>query len=221
MLTRLKDAFDQEGIALTAIPITLDSWFVSDDLKTHLHELGFTKVILAGKGNYVLTIGETKQTASAWKKALHLSDPLWGIDVPACRVKAVSPTFGNVVVFFYQKSTTRNYYLLDFSQSPLRGAEIWHIWIQHCLIEWFWKLLKSVFKINAMRLRGVGLYTGLLIKLLAYLLILRLQKHRKFSAFSFTQLMRKIQRDHRFEELMEEHFHLPDFFKRGMMGQTS
>jgi len=220
MLTRLKDAFDQEGIDLTAIPITLDSWFVSDDLKQQLHKLGFSKVILAGKGNYVLTIGETKQTASAWKKAIPLSDSLWGIDVPACRVKAVSPTFGDVVVLFYQKSTTRNYYLLDFSQSPLRGAEIWHIWIQHWLIEWFWKMLKSVFKINAMRLRGVGLYTGLLIKLLAYLFLLRLQKHRQFSAFSLTQLMRKIQREYRLEELMEEHFHLPDFFKRGIMGQT-
>jgi hypothetical protein len=144
---------------------------------------------------------------------------LWGIDVPACRVQAVNPTFGDVVVFFYQKNTTRNYYLLDFSQSPLRGDEIWHIWKQHFLIEWFWKMLTSVLKINAMRLRGVGLYTGLLIKLLAYLLLLRVRKHRAFSGFSFTQLMRKIQRDYRLEDLMEEHFHLPDFFKRGIMGQ--
>ncbi len=128
---------------------------------------------------------------------------------------------GNVVVvFFYQKSTTRNYYLLDFSTSALRGAEIWHIWKQHFLIEWFWKMLKSVFKINAMRLRGVGLYTGLLIKILAYLLAMRLQTHREFSHLSMTQLMRKIQRDYRLQELMNEHFHLPDFFKQGMMEQT-
>ena len=220
MLTRLKDEFSKEGIDLTAIPITLDSWFVSEELKQQLHKLGFTKVIIAGKGNYVFTINNTKHPASVWKKSIELSDDLWGIDVPACRVKAVNPTFGKVVVFFYQKSTTRNYYLLDFSTSALRGAEIWHIWTQHFLIEWFWKMLKSVFKINAMRLRGVGLYTGLLIKVLAYLLAMRLQTHREFSHVSITQLMRKIQRDYRLQELMDEHFHLPDFLKQGIMGQT-
>jgi hypothetical protein len=219
MLTRLKEEFANEGIDLTAIPITLDSWFVSDELKRQLHELGFRKVILAGKGNYVFTSNNTKQPASAWKKSIDLSEELWGIDVPACRVKAVNPTFGDVGVFFSQKSTTRNYYLLDFSKSPLRGAEIRHIWKQHFLIEWFWKMLKSVFRINAMRLRGGGLYTGLLSKVLASLLALRLQKHREFSDFSLTQRMRKIQREYRFQELMEKHFHLPDFFNQGMVGQ--
>ena len=220
MLTRLKDEFSNDGIDLTTIPVTLDSWFVSEELKQRLHELGFTKVIIAGKGNYVFTINTTKHPASVWKKRLELSDDLWGIDVPACRVKAVNPTFGEVVVLFYQKSTTRNYYLLDFSTSALRGAEIWHIWKQHVLIEWFWKMLKSVFKIKTMRLRGVGLYTGLLIKVLAYLLAMRLQTHREFSHVSMTQLIRKIQRDYRLQELMNEHFHLPDFFKQDMMGQT-
>jgi hypothetical protein len=220
MLTRLKEECDKEGIDLTAIPITLDSWFVSENLRQALYELGFTKIIIAGKGNYILTIKDIKHPAAIWKKTLDLDDELWGIDVPAIRVKAVNPTFGEVVVLFYQKSTTRNYYLFDFSKHPLRGAEIWHIWKQHVLIEWFWKTLKSVFKINAMRLRGVGLYTGLLIKLLAYLLALRLKKHRDFSHLSMTQLIRTIQRDCRLQELIEEHFHLPDFFNRGMMGQT-
>lgn len=220
LLTRLKEEFANEGIDLTAIPITLDSWFVSDDLKQALAKLGFTKIIVAGKGNYVLTIEETKHPASVWKKTLELADDSWGLDVPACRVKAVNPTFGDVVVLFYRKSTTRNYYLFDFSKTPLRGAEIWHIWKQHVWIEWFWKMLKSVFHINAMRLRGIGLYTGLLVKVVAYLLILRLQLHQGCSHLSMTQIMRTIQREWTLQELMEEHFHLPDFFYRDMVGQA-
>ena len=113
----------------------------------------------------------------------------------------------------------QSYYLLDFSTSALRGAEIWHIWKPHFLIEWFWKMLKSVFKIKEMRLRDLGLYTGLLIKVLAYLLAFRLQTHREFSHLSITQLMRKIQREYRLQELMEEHFHLPNFLKPGRIGQ--
>jgi hypothetical protein len=220
MLTRLKEEFEAVALTLTDFPITMDSWFVSEDLKTKLHTLGFTKIIIAGKGNYVLTIEGVKHPASGWKKTLPLQDTLWGIDVPACRVKAISPTFGEIVVFFYRKRITRNYYLLDFSKTPLRGVEIWHIWKQHGWIEWFWKMLKTVFKITAMRLRGIGLYTGLLIKVLAYLVILRMQSHRKFSHLSMTQIMRKIQRELTLQELMDEHFHLPAFFYQGEGGAS-
>lgn len=60
---KLKEAFDNEGGELTTIPITLDSCLVSDNLKKQIHDLGFPKVILAGQGNYVLTIGDKKQAA--------------------------------------------------------------------------------------------------------------------------------------------------------------
>jgi len=53
MITRLKEEFAKEGIDITMIPITLDSWFVSKELKRQLHELGFSKIVIAGKGNYV------------------------------------------------------------------------------------------------------------------------------------------------------------------------
>jgi hypothetical protein len=219
MLTRLKDDFATEGVDLTTIPLTLDSWFVSEELRQALYEIGFTKIVIAGKGNYILTIKGTKRLASEWKKTLELADNLWGIDVPACRIKALNPTFGEVVVLFYRKSTTRNYYLFDFSPTPLRGAEIWHIWKQHVWIEWFWKMLKSVLQIKAMRLHGIGLYTGLLVKVLAYLLLQRVQRHAPFSHLSMLQIMRKIQREETLQDLMEEHFHLPKFFYRSMAGQ--
>jgi hypothetical protein len=221
MLARLKQDFTDRNLTVTDIPITMDSWFVSQDVKQKLRELGFHKIIIAGKGNYVFTIHGTKHPASSWKTLLPLKESQWGIDVAACRVKALSPTFGDVVLFFYRKSTTRNYYLLDFSPTPLRGAEIWRIWMQHVWIEWFWKLLKTVLKITAMRLRGVGLYAGLLIKVLAYLLVLRVKAHRALSQFSFTQLMRQIQRDGTLQELMQEHFHLPDSFYQRQNGTSS
>src|SRR6266704_1409659 len=70
-----------------------------------------------------------------------------------------SPTFGPRILFFFQKSTTRSYYLMHLSHVSMRGAEIWHIWKQHHLIAWFWKILKSIFHIRAMQLQGHGLYT--------------------------------------------------------------
>lgn len=209
MLKQLIEAFRQEGIDIRLFAITLDSWYASDDLKQKLYELGFKKIIVAGKSNYVFTIEHNKQNASYWKKTLKLSNPLWGIDIPSCRIKAFSPTFGNIVVFFYQKSTTRNYFLMDLSNPALRGAEIWHIWKQHYLIEWFWKVLKSIFKIKEMRLQKQGAYTGLVIKVLAYLFAMRLKRKREFSNSSITQIIRKINREMDLETVLLEHFHLP------------
>ena len=209
MFKQLVEAFRQEGIDITLFPITLDSWYASQDLKHKLHSLGFHKIIVAGKSNYVLTIEGNKQDAASWKKTLKLRQNQWGIEVPACRKKALSPTFGKIVVFFYLKRTTKTYYLMDMSQIPLRGAEIRHIWKQHHLIEWFWKTLKSTFKIKEMRLQQEGLYTGLVIKILAYLLALRLKAQRAFSKASITQIMRKIQRNYDLQTLLKQHFHLP------------
>lgn len=205
MLTLLTEEFAKD---LTAFPITLDSWFVSEDLRQHLRDPGFGKIIIAGKGNYTFTIGKTKQKASSWKKTLRLIRDQWGIDVPSLRSRAFSPTFGNVVLFFFQKSTTRSYYLMDFSPTPLRGAEIRHIWKQHHIIGVFRKILKSVLGIKAMRLQGNGLYTALLIKIIVYILATRLRMRRPFFKMSVTQIMRKIRRELDLEDILSEHFHL-------------
>jgi len=207
MLSRLKAAFAREGIDLTKIPITMDSWFVSQPLRQRLHSGGFTKIIIAGKSHYTFTIDGKKQDASQWKKALILHDSTWGIDVPSCRVHGDSPTFGSIILFFFQKSTTRSYYLMNFSTVAMRGAEIWHIWKQHHLIECFWKILTSIFHIRAMRLQGHGLYTALLIKVLAYVLALRLPAHRPFSKLTITQIIRNLRRNHDLRDFITAHFH--------------
>ena len=209
MLKELKEAFKDEGIDITSFPLTLDSWFVSQELRQQLYDLGFKDIIIAGKGNYTFTIDQKKQKASEWKKTLKLIKGQWGIDVPSLRIKADSPTFGSIVLFFFEKSTTRTYYLMDFSETPFRGAEIWHIWKQHHIIEFFWKILKSLLKIKSMRLHDDGLYASLLIKIFAYLLLMRLKLKKNFLKFSLTEIMRKIQRELDLKDILDEHFHLP------------
>ena len=175
MLSQLKTEFLREGMDITQLPLTMDSAYVSQDLRERLRELGFIDIIIAGKGNYVFTIEAQKWDAATWKKILMLEEPKWGIDVPSCRIRGFSPTFGSLILFFFGKTTTRSYYLMNFGQRPLRGAEIWHIWKQHHVIECFWKIMKSIVQIRLMHLQGDGLYTALLIKVFAYLLALRLK----------------------------------------------
>jgi hypothetical protein len=209
MLTQLKTAFLREGIDITQLPLTMDSAYVSQALRERLHQLGFSQIIIAGKGNYVFTIDDKKQDALTWKKALTLESPKWGIDVPSCRLWGDSPSFGLLILFFFRKSTTRSYYLMNFSQASLRGAEIWHIWKQHHVVECFWKIMKSIFQIRSMQLQGDGLYTALLIKVFAYLLALRLQAQRVFSKLTITEIMRKLRREEDLRDFLETHFHAP------------
>ena len=110
MLTQLKTAFLREGIDITQLPLTMDSAYVSQALRERLHQLGFTDIIIAGKGNDVFTIDAQKWDASTWKKVLMLEEPKWGIDVPSCRIWGYSPPFGSLILFFFRKSTTRSYY---------------------------------------------------------------------------------------------------------------
>lgn len=209
MLTQLKTEFLREGIDITKLPLTMDSAYVSQDLRKRLQELGFIDIIIAGKGNYVFTIDAQKWDASTWKKVLMLEEPKWGIDVPSRRIRGSSPTFGWLILFFFRKSTTRSYYLMNFSQRSLRGAEIWHIWKQHHVIECFWKMMKSIFQLRSMHLQGDGLYTALLIKVLAYLLALRLKTQGVFSKLTLTEIMRKLRREADLRELLATHFHAP------------
>ena len=96
---------------------------------------------------------------------------------------------------------------MDFSLNPRRGAEIWHIWKQHHLIECFWKLLKSILQIKAMQLRDQGLYTALFIKILAFLILIKFKQIKAFSHSTMSQIMRKLRQNLDFKDWINEHFH--------------
>ena len=209
MLIQLKTVFLREGIDITQLPLTMDSAYASQALRERLHQLGFIDIIIAGKGNYVFTLDGQQWDASTWKKVLMLEEPPWGIDVPSCRIRGSRPTFGSLMLFFFRKSTTRSYYVMNFSQRSLRGAEIWHIWKQHHVIECFWKIMQSIVQIRLMHLQGDGLYTALLIKVFAYLLALRLQAQRIFSKLTITEIMRNLRREEDLRDFLMTHFHAP------------
>ena len=141
MLAELKEFFAAQGIDITRYPLTLDSWFSSEPLRQQLLGLGFEKIIVAGKSHYVFTIQGDKDKAAGWKNRLELSDREWGAKgIPLCRVKAESPTFGKLVLLFFRKKSTRVFYLMDFSKTPGRAAEIWRAWRLHHAVERLWNL---------------------------------------------------------------------------------
>ena len=173
MIQEVLEFFDAHGIDLRKYPITFDSWYGSRKLVDALSALGFTSILVHGKNNYVMTIGETKAKLSVHKKHIELCEDEWGCDKPVYRAKAMSPTFGEcIVVFFRDRGKIRT--LLVFGK-PLRASEAMRIWSQHHGIEQFWRYLKSNLQVSAMSLQSrEGAYVSLGVKVMSYLMLLQI-----------------------------------------------
>ncbi|AFZ54949.1 hypothetical protein [Cyanobacterium aponinum] len=116
MLKEIKEECLKENINISKYPITLDSWDVSKQLKEQLDELGFTKIIMAGKSSYVFEEEDFKGKGGEWKKRVDYQENQWGIDVPCVRKKLSNPTFGELNLWFfysgYDKLTENNFHNL-------------------------------------------------------------------------------------------------------------
>ena len=175
VMTMIKDVlafFDVHEIDLRKYPITFDSWYGSRKLVDALSGLGFASILIHGKNNYVMRIGDTTAKLSAHKKDIELRENQWGCDKPVCRLKAESRTFGAcVVIFFRDRGKIRT--LLVFGK-PLRTCEAIRVWSQHHGIELYWRYLKSSLHVSAMSLESrEGAYVSLGIKVISYLMLLQ------------------------------------------------
>ena len=206
VITMIKEVlafFDTQGVDLRKYPITFDSWYGSRKLVETLSDLGFASILVHGKNNYVMTLGDTTAKLSAHKKHIDLREDQWGCDKPVYRAKAISRTFGEcIVVFFRDRGKIRT--LLVFGK-PLRTCEALRIWRQHHGIEQFWRYFKSNLHVSAMRLQSrEGAYVSLGIKVISYLILLQISISER-RTFHQIQLRLTGER-HTLIELME-HFH--------------
>ena len=203
MIKEVLDFFDAEGIDIRKYPITFDSWYGSKKLVNILLDLGFVSILVHGKSNYVMTIGNKTEKLSVHKQTIHLKSKQWGCDKPVCRVQATSPTFGEcIVLFFLDMGKIRT--LLVFGK-PLRTCEALKIWSQHHGIEHFWRQTKSSLNLSDMSLQSTqGAYAGIGIKVMGYLMLLQISILER-RTFHQIQLELTGQR-HVLKEIME-HFH--------------
>ena len=203
MIQEVLDFFDAEGIDIRKYPITFDSWYGSKKLVDILLDIGFVSILVHGKSNYVMTIGNKTAKLSVHKKTMQLQSKQWGCDKPVCRVQATSRTFGKCIVLFFMDMGKKRT-LLVFGK-PLRTCEALRIWSQHHGIEHFWRQLKSRLHLSAMSLESThGAYAGLSPKVMSYLMLLQVSilERRTFHQIQLELIGQR----HILLEIME-HFH--------------
>ena len=122
------------------------------------------------------------------------------------RARAVSGTFGSLVVLFFSDIGQMRT-MLVFGKS-LRCAEILKIWGQHHGIEQFWRLMKSNMKLSEMSLssrRGASASVG--VKVLGYLVLVNM---RVSTGRSFHQIQMELSGQRELFGAIMAHFHEHD-----------
>lgn len=205
VLKELKAEFDRQGVDLTALGVSLDSWWINEEFSRALAALGFDKQVICGKSHLVLETEQERQSLRAHRDQLKLTAG-WGHERPAHRVRGESPTFGEVAVVFFARPRTKAFALLC-AHRLLRTCEALRLWENYHAVEVFWKRLKSWLGLGQMQLRGRGgAWAELALRGLAYVMAqsgLGLQS----GTCTLVQLRHRLHRQGTFAELIEEHFH--------------
>lgn len=202
-LASLKAHFAAQGMDLTQLGLSLDSWWLSQPLSEGLAELGFDKQVIAAKAN--LQLRDATGSASLGERRLRAELKAgWGHARAAQRLRGENPTLGRIVVilFVHPRSST---FGVVCPARPLRCCEGLRIWAGHHAVETFWKRLKQWLGLGRMQLRERrGSWAELCLRVLAYFFAALLGAPQEIS---LAQLEHALRRQGTFAELIGGHFH--------------
>lgn len=213
MIGELAKYWSSKGIELSKIAVSMDAWFNDNELIKAIKEAGFEKIVMGAKGNYRLHPGRAKKQSVTLSSVMTKEDfPEkigWAESERVILKKGTSPTFGEVTVLArFMLGKVRRV----FAFGIYRACEILRIWKAHHWIEEVFKRLKHLLSWGSYRLRGrAGAYATIVIALLAYFLLLVLQRK---TGCTFAQLITAIEQwalldiDDLLHCWSVEHFHL-------------
>lgn len=202
-MKRLKEIFGRAGVDITSLALSMDSWWASNPVSQQLADEGFTKQVICAKANLVFETAEGRKKLPLHREAIELKQG-WGHSEPAKRVRATSPTFGEVALIFFYRARSKAYALIA-PQRLMRSCEALRVWKNHQAVETFWKRLKRWLGLGQMQMRGrEGAWAELSLRVIAYLLAQKMITKEVKTIFQLTQRLR---RESTFAELVDKHFH--------------
>ncbi len=201
---RLKTYFAEEGIDLTSLGVSLDSWWLGHDTSSKLAEMGFTKQVIAAKKSQVIATGQESHNLGEWKTEVEYKEG-WAQPRAASRLSGDNPTLGKVIVVMFHHPRSKTFAVICPARA-LRKCEALRIWANHHAVETFWKRMKSWLGLGRMQLRGrAGAWAELTLRVLAYFFGATLLGSH---AGTLAQLTAWLRRQATFADLIDEHFQL-------------
>jgi DDE superfamily endonuclease len=161
----------RRGLALPAPMVVADSWFSDSKLMAHVAGLYQGTLLVQGKNSYTFYLEDGRKvkgadlvhddTAWPWCQSLHAPDCRYA------RLRAKSPTYGQVTLLLVDKPREDRFYLFCLA-SDVPATRLLRVWSRRHLIEQVFRTLKSLLATDACQVHSEDAYYGhLVLRLIA------------------------------------------------------
>jgi hypothetical protein len=165
MLDQRLAAFAQRGLALPPPIVVADSWFSDSKLMQHVGRAYQGTVLVEGKQSYTFALADGRQVkgqdlieGEAWPWRQHPWEPR----VRYVRLRATSPTYGQVTVVIVDEPRQDRFYLLCL-ETALSAPQLIRRWRRRSWIEFVFRTLKHLLATEACQVRSEDAYYGHLV----------------------------------------------------------
>jgi hypothetical protein len=171
MLDESLAALRRRGLVLPAPLVVADSWFSDSKLMTHVAAAHQGTLLVQGKATYTFYLEDGRKVKGA---DLIDEDQDWpfrqSLQAAACRyarLRATSPTYGEVTLLLVDKPAEKRFYLLCFA-TPLQATRLLRLWARRHWIEQVFRTLKHLLATEACQVHNEDAYYGhLVLRLMA------------------------------------------------------
>lgn len=171
MLDESLAALHRRGLDLPAPVVVADSWFSDSKLMGHVEETHQGTLLVQGKTSYTFYLKDGRKVKGS--DLIH-DDYEWpwrqSLDAPHCRyarLRAKSPTYGEVTLILVDKPGEDRLYLMCFA-SPTPATRLLRFWSRRHWIEQVFRTLKHLLATEACQVHSEDAYYGhLVLRLMA------------------------------------------------------
>jgi hypothetical protein len=161
----------RRGLDLPAPQVGADSWFSDSKLMAHVADTYQGTLLVQGKAHSTYDLGDGRKVHGT--NLLH-DDYVWpwrqSLDARGCRyarLRATSPTYGEVTLLLVDKPGEKRFYLLCFATS-IPATRLLRWWGRRHWIEQVFRTLKHLLATDACQVRSEHAYYGhLVLRLMA------------------------------------------------------
>ena len=165
MLDERLAAFRRRGVELPAPLVVADSWLSDSKLMQHVRDAHQGTVLVEGKQSYVFTLADGRKVKG--HDLVHQPDwpwreSPWEPRVRYARLRATSPTYGEVTVVIVDEPGQDRFYLLCL-ETARSAPQLIRRWRRRTWIEFVFRTLKHLLATESCQVHSEDAYYGHLV----------------------------------------------------------
>jgi hypothetical protein len=165
MLDERLAALRRRGLALPAPMVVADSWLSDSKLMQHVGDTHQGTLLVEGKQSYTFTLanghkvkGHDLIQGEGWR----WRQSPWEAGVRYVRLRAMSPTYGQVTIIIVDEPGQDRFYLLCL-ETPLSAPQLIRRWRRRTWIEFVFRTLKHLLGTETCQVHSEDAYYGHLV----------------------------------------------------------